>query len=249
MTQSLPAVDLKDVRLSYRLSRTRAGSIKEFAIHLLKRQVTFENLWALDGITLQVYPGEVVAIVGANGAGKSTLMKVMARVLPPTSGRVIVRGVTAPMIELGAGFNSELTGVENIVLYGSLLGRDPKQMRARVPAIAEWAQLTEYLDVPVRSYSSGMLARLAFSIAVDVEPDVLIVDEVLSVGDEVFRTRSGARMDQLIANGSAVILVTHDLEEVQKRATRALWLDNGKVKAQGDPQQVCYTYVDAVAAR
>lgn len=248
-TPRVPAVDLRDVHLSYRLSRTRAGSIKEFAIHLLKRQVSFENLWALDGVTLQVYPGEVVAIVGSNGAGKSTLMKVIARVLPPTSGRVLVRGVTAPMIELGAGFNSELTGAENIVLYGSLLGRDPKQMRARATAIAEWAQLSDYLDVPVRSYSSGMLARLAFSIAVDVEPDVLVVDEVLSVGDEVFRARSGARMDELISNGSAVVLVTHDLEEVQKRATRAIWLDKGQVKAEGDPQRVVYAYVDAVTSR
>lgn len=239
---SPPAVRVEDVRLGYRLSRNSGSSLKEFAISLFKRQVSYETLWALDGLTLQVDPGEVLAVIGRNGAGKSTLMKVIARVLPPTQGRVRVRGHIAPMIELGAGFNPDLTGLENIVLYGTLLGRDPSQMRRRAGAIAEWAELSDYLDVPVRSYSSGMLARLAFSVAVDTQPDVLIVDEVLSVGDEAFQRRSLARIEEMIAAGTAVVLVTHNMQQVLDRATRVLWLESGRVRAQGAPAEVVAAY-------
>lgn len=237
-----PAVEVRGLGLAYRRGRTSSGSLKEFAIQLFKRQVQYEDFWALESVDLVVHPGEVVAIVGHNGAGKSTLMKVIARVLPPTRGQVIVRGHTAPLIELGAGFNPELTGLENIVLYGTLLGRDPREMRRRASAIAEWAELTRELDVPVRVYSSGMVARLAFSIAVDTDPDVLLVDEVLSVGDEAFQRKSAARLDELIDRGTAVVLITHNMEQVVQRATRALWLDHGQVRAQGRPVDVVAQY-------
>ena len=236
------AVLLDDVRLGYRLSRNSSTSLKEFAISLFKRQVAYETLWALDGVSLRVDPGEVLAVIGRNGAGKSTLMKLMARVLPPTEGRVRVRGHIAPMIELGAGFNPDLTGFENAVLYGTLLGRDPALMRRRAPAIADWASLQEYLDVPVRAYSSGMLARLAFSVAIDTEPDVLIVDEVLSVGDEEFQRRSLERIEQMIHGGTAVVLVTHGMEQVRTRATRAIWLDKGRIVGSGAPSDVVDAY-------
>jgi ABC-type polysaccharide/polyol phosphate transport system ATPase subunit len=239
---SEPAVLIEDVRLGYRLSRNSGSSLKEFAISLFKRQVSYETLWALNGVNLQVHPGEVVAVIGANGAGKSTLMKLIARVLPPNSGRIRVRGRIAPMIELGAGFNPDLTGIENIVLYGTLLGRHPRHMRHRAAAIAEWADLSDYLDVPVRSYSSGMLARLAFSVAVDTEPDVLIVDEVLSVGDEAFQRRSLARIEEMINRGTAVILVTHSMAQVLERATRAVWLERGRVRMEGQPAPVVTAY-------
>ena len=155
--------------------------------------MAYEEFFALNGVSFDIARGETVSVIGRNGAGKSTMLKVIARVLPPTTGRVIVRGHVAPMIELGAGFNPELTGAENIVLYGTLLGRTPKEMRARIEPIADWAGLTEHLDIPVRAYSSGMTARLAFATATDTTPDLLLIDEILSVGDEDFRDKSAAR--------------------------------------------------------
>ncbi|MEZ5175713.1 MAG: ABC transporter ATP-binding protein [Acidimicrobiia bacterium] len=237
-----PAISVTDVRLEYRLSRSNVGSIKEYAIKAVKRQHRYESLWALDGVSFEVAKGEVFAVVGPNGAGKSTLMKIMARVLPPTSGRVIVRGSVAPMIELGAGFNMDLTGFENTVMYGTLLGRQPEHMRERAPHIAAWADLSDYIDVPLRSYSSGMLARLAFAVATDIEPDVLVVDEVLSVGDASFQVRSLQRMRSLIERGASVVLVSHQLGTVTEMANRAMWLDHGSSKMIGDPHEVVAAY-------
>lgn len=235
-------MQLDDVSLAYRLARSNSGSLKEFAIQMFKRQVSYEKLWALNEVSLQVRPGEVLGVIGPNGAGKSTLMKLIARVLPPTEGRVRVRGRIAPMIELGAGFNPDLTGLENTLLYGTLLGRSADLMRERAPEIARWADLGDHMDIPVRSYSSGMLARLAFSVAVDIAPDVLLVDEVLSVGDENFQRKSSARMDELISGGASVVLVSHNLAQVTKRADRVLWLDHGRVQALGEPAEVVERY-------
>jgi ABC-type polysaccharide/polyol phosphate transport system ATPase subunit len=220
--------------------------MKEAAIQTLKRQVSFEQFWALKGVSLTVDDGEVLGIVGPNGAGKSTLMKMLARVLPPTEGRVIVRGTVAPMIELGAGFNMELTAYENIVMYGTLLGRRPEVMRERAADIAHWADLDNFLDVPLRSYSSGMLARLGFSVATDIEPDVLIVDEVLSVGDAAFQNRSYDRMKRMIGEGASVVLVSHNLETVREIADRAIWLDHGLIEFEGPPDEVVAAYQASV---
>jgi ABC-2 type transport system ATP-binding protein len=246
---SAPAVDLRSVSLAYRLSRSGSSSLKEHVLGAFKRQVVYEKKLALSDVSLQVHPGEVLAVVGSNGAGKSTMMKLMARVLPPTSGRVLVRGQVAPMIELGAGFNPDLTGLENAVLYGTLLGRTPRSMLNRAPDIAAWAELTEAMNVPLRAYSSGMVARLAFSVAVDARPDVLLIDEVLSVGDEAFQAKSEGRLDGLIAGGSAVVLVTHNLTQVIKKATRAMWLDYGRVQMEGDPREVVEAYRQASMQR
>jgi ABC-2 type transport system ATP-binding protein len=243
-----PLIEVTGASLDYRLARSSAGSLKEFAIHLFKRQVQYERLRALDKVSLTVAAGEVVAIIGANGAGKSTLMKLMARVLPPTEGRVVVRGRLAPMIELGAGFNTELTGAENTLLYGTILGRTPAEMKSRTAAIAAWAGLEDYMDVPLRSYSSGMLARLAFAIAVDVQPDILLVDEVLSVGDESFQRHSGARIQELINSGTAVVLVSHNLATVRKEAHRVIWLDGGKIRMAGGPSDVVDAYLSSTGA-
>ncbi len=241
-----PAISATDIRLEYRLSRSNIGSIKEYAIKMVKRQMKYESLWALDGVSFQVAKGEVFGIVGPNGAGKSTLMKIMARVLPPTDGRVIVRGTVAPMIELGAGFNNDLTGYENIVMYGTLLGRTPQRMRDRASEIVEWADLAEFIDVPLRSYSSGMLARLAFAVATDIEPDILVVDEVLSVGDAAFQIRSKERMQGLIENGASVVIVSHNLGTVVELADRAMWLDSGKIMMMGAPLEVIDAYQQTV---
>lgn len=241
-----PAIAVSDVRLEYRLSRSNVGSLKEYLIKALKRQMKYESLWALDGVSFEVAKGEVFGIIGPNGAGKSTLMKIMARVLPPSEGRVIVRGSVAPMIELGAGFNNELTGYENIVMYGTLLGRTPQRMRDRAADIAEWAELSDFIDVPLRSYSSGMLARLAFSVATDIEPDILIVDEVLSVGDASFQIRSQERMADLIERGASVVIVSHNLLTIADLADRAMWLDHGRSVMTGDPQDVIDAYQQTI---
>ena len=231
-------VDVTDVSLAYFLDRARAGTVKEAFIRFAKGHREREKLWALDGVSLTVQRGEVFAVIGANGAGKSTLMKVIARVLPPTQGRVVVRGTVAPIIALGAGFNPELTARENVVLYGSLLGRDPDYMRQRVTGIMAWAELTEFSDVPTRAFSSGMLARLAFSVATDVEPDVLVVDEVFAVGDQSFKRKSQGRMEELIEAGTCVVLVTHAMQLVRRLGDRAMWLHQGRGKAGGDPNEV-----------
>jgi len=241
------AIEIQDVSLTYRMPRNRAPSLKEFAVRMFKAQIEYDELMALSGISFTADRGELLAVIGPNGAGKSSLMKLLARVLPPTDGRVIVRGAVAPMINLGAGFNTELTGYENVVLNGTLLGRSSSLMRERAEAIASWAELTEFMDVPLRSYSSGMLARLGFAIAVDTDPDVLIVDEVLAVGDESFQRKSFGRIKELIDSGVAVVLVSHGMDTVLELADRVMWLEHGLVKMLGDPADVVGAYRASVS--
>jgi ABC-2 type transport system ATP-binding protein len=239
---SEPSILAEDVSLAYRLAKDMAGSMKEFAINLLKRQVHYQSLWALDGVSFEVPKGEVFAIIGPNGAGKSTMLKVLAGVLPPTSGRVIVRGMVSPLIELSGGMNHEMTGRENIVQFGTLLGREPELMRQRVDAIAEWAEISDFLDNPVRNYSTGMTSRLAFAIATDVQPDILLVDEVLSVGDEKFRRKSTKRIEQLMEAGATVVLVSHNLGTVRRMSDRVMWLERGRIKMIGPADEVVDAY-------
>jgi ABC-type polysaccharide/polyol phosphate transport system ATPase subunit len=239
-------ITVDSVSLAYRIARDRAGSMKEFAINLLKRQVVYESLWALEGVSFQIEKGEVFGVIGPNGAGKSTLMKVLAGVLPPSSGRVLVRGIVSPMIEVSGGMNPEMTGRENIVLFGTLLGRDPDEMRKRIGPIAEWAELTEFLDAPIRNYSTGMTTRLAFAIATDVKPEILLVDEVLAVGDENFRRKSTERIDDLMMGGTTLVLVSHSLATVRKMADRVMWLDHGHCKMIGDSDLVVSAYEASV---
>jgi ABC-2 type transport system ATP-binding protein len=243
---SLPAIEVQNASLAFRLARNRVNTVKEFAIQALRRQVRYEQFWALHDVSFEVTPGEIFAVIGPNGAGKSTLMKMIARVLPPTTGRVVVRGSLAPMIELGAGFNQELTAFENIVLYGALLGRKPELMRERAPLIAEWAGLADFLDVPIRSFSSGMLARLGFSVATDIQPDILVVDEVLAVGDEAFQAKSKTRFRSMIESGTTVMLVSHDLEAVLELASRVMWLERGRARVIAEPKVVVDAYRESV---
>lgn len=243
-----PHISVSDVSLAYRMSRNRAGTFKEYAISLMRRQVEYEEFWALNDVSFDVHEGEVFAVVGPNGAGKSTLMKAVAGILPPTKGRVVVRGTVSPLIEVGGGLNDELTGRENIVVYGTMLGRDPDEMRERVDQVAGWAGLRQFLTVPVRSYSTGMRARLAFSIATDLRPDVLLVDEILSVGDEDFRLKSFKRIRGMIDAGTTVLLVSHQLKQVEDLATRAMWLDHGNVKLFGNAAEVVDAYTEHVKA-
>lgn len=237
-----PLIEAHGVSVAYMMAHDRAGTFKEFTFQLLRRQIRTERFFAVKDVSFEVRRGETLALIGPNGAGKTTLMKVIARVLPPTEGRVIVRGLVAPMIALGAGFNHELNAIENIVLFGTLMGRDPEEMRERAQAIGEWAELTQFMDVPIRSYSSGMLARLGFAVAADVDPDVMVVDEVLSVGDESFQRKSFDRMQELMSGGTAVLLVSHVLPKVEEMADRVMWLDKGSVRMTGDPVEVIAAY-------
>lgn len=244
-----PPILVEQATLEYRIPRHQASSLKETAVRIARRGIANDLLRAVSDVTFEVHRGEVFGVIGANGAGKSTLMKLMARVLPPTSGRVRVRGRVSPMIELGAGFNPEQTARENVALYGTLLGRDSRHMRQRCEAIAEWAELSDYLDVPVRALSSGMVARLAFSVAVDVDPDILLIDEILSVGDEAFQQKSSERIDELIYGGAAVVLVSHQSQQILKKASRVLWLEKGAARAIGDPETVVRQYQGHVVGR
>jgi ABC-type polysaccharide/polyol phosphate transport system ATPase subunit len=244
--RNLPAVEVTKLTQVYRLPTHEASSLKELAVRVVRRRPRASVLVALQDVSFTVDRGEVFAVVGPNGAGKSTLMKLLARVLPPTSGRVVVRGHVSPLIELGAGFNMEQTARENIILYGTLLGRPVKQMRSRCWPIVEWAGLEEYLDVPIRAFSSGMVARLAFAVATDVKPEILLIDEVLAVGDSAFQRKSSERIDELIEGGTSVVLVTHSMDAVRERASRAMLLERGKVCLVGDAREVVDVYEQAV---
>jgi ABC-type polysaccharide/polyol phosphate transport system ATPase subunit len=201
-----------------------------------------ENYQALKDVSFTVDSGEVIAIIGKNGAGKSTLLKILARVLPPTSGTAKISGSIAPMIELGAGFHPEMSGEENVLLYSTLMGRDVNKTKTRTQSIGEWAGVTDHMDFPLRTFSSGMVARLAFATATDESTDVLLIDEVLSVGDADFQKKSSARMTELIEKGAAVVLVSHDMTAVRKLAQKAIWLENGVVKMSGPTEQVVSAY-------
>jgi ABC-2 type transport system ATP-binding protein len=240
-----PVIEAVGVSVAYRLAHNPTKSVQEFAIRLLKRQIHYEDLWALRNVSFELQPASVLGVIGANGAGKSTLMKVVARVLPPTAGRIIVRGHVAPLIELGAGFHPDMTGYENLLLYGTILGHDPPELRRDADEIAEWAELREFMDVPVRSYSSGMVTRLGFAIATWADPDILVIDEVLAVGDERFQERSRQRIDELLRKGAAVLLVSHAMETVRELAQTVLWLDHGNAIMLGDPDEVVDAYLAA----
>ena len=201
------AIEMSDVTVRFHIPRERVRTFKEFAINWVRGRLVYEELLALSHVNATIRRGEAVGIIGRNGAGKSTLLKVIARVLRPTAGSVVVHGRVAPLLELGAGFDPELSGRENIFLNGAILGRSRREMVRRLPAIVEFAELEAFLDAPVRTYSSGMVARLGFAIATDVEPDVLLVDEVLAVGDLEFQRKCLDRMHQFRARGATLVLV------------------------------------------
>jgi len=235
-------IEVKNVDLNYVIRHGRATTLKEAAISAISGVNLDITVNALTDISFTVDRGEVLAIIGHNGAGKSSLLKLIARVLPPTSGVVKVRGSVAPMLQLGAAFNPELSGEENILLFGVLLGNRTKEMQSSVKEIAEWAGLTEQIKLPLRTYSTGMIARLGFAVATFRKSDVLIVDEILGVGDSQFQEKSKARMIDLIANGEATILVSHDLQTVESLASKVLWLNHGKQMMLGNTAEVLDAY-------
>jgi len=237
-----PVVRLEAVSVRYRLPRERIVSIKDYTIRRLKGQIAFDEFWALNDVSLEVRKGETLGIIGPNGAGKSTLLKLVAQVLRPTSGRVRVKGRVAPLLELGAGFDPELTGRENVFLNGTILGFRKTDVAQRFDRIVDFAGIRNFIDLPLRTYSTGMVARLGFAIATDVQPDVLIVDEILSVGDEDFQRKSRARLTELRRRGDAILLVSHGLDSVKALCHRVAWLDHGRLKAVGPPEDVVEQY-------
>ena len=230
------------INFSYRVLTNHQSSLKTLFKDFVNRKVRVENYQALKDLSFSITKGETVAIIGKNGAGKSTLLKLLAQVVPPTSGELKVIGSVAPMIELGAGFNPELTGRENIIFYSALLGRDINEVKARVEEIADWAGVTDHMGHQLRTFSSGMIARLAFSTATDQVPDLLLIDEVLSVGDGEFALKSKKRMQEIITSGTTVILVSHDLVTVAQLANRVIWLEKGVIKMVGNPSEVIAAY-------
>lgn len=237
-----PPVRLEGVSLCYRLAKQRLPSIKEYAIHWMKGALSYEKLWALREVSMTARRGEVVGIVGRNGAGKSTLLKVISQVLKPTTGKVEVQGRIAPILELGTGFDHELTGWENIYLNALLLGRSRKEIDAKIESIVDFSGLGDFVRAPIRNYSTGMLARLGFSIATAWLPDILILDEVLAVGDASFTHKCTERMQEFHDAGTTVLMVSHNPAAIRESCTRCIWLDAGQVRFEGSPEEVLDHY-------
>jgi ABC-2 type transport system ATP-binding protein/lipopolysaccharide transport system ATP-binding protein len=240
--QPSPAILLEDITVRYRAPEERFHTFKEYAIRRLQRQVRYRDFLALDSLSLQIDHGEVYGIIGRNGAGKSTLLKVISRVLIPSSGRVWIEGAVAPLLELGAGFHPELTGRENIMLNATLLGHSLRDAESRLEDILDFAELGGFIDAPLRTYSSGMVARLGFAVASAWQPEILLVDEVLAVGDEAFKRKCQARIEAFRLAGTTTVLVTHDMTTVASTCGRAMWLEKGRVAAIGAAAEVIDQY-------
>ncbi|HNB51600.1 MAG TPA: ABC transporter ATP-binding protein [Anaerolineales bacterium] len=238
-----PVIQLENIAVQYRSPSEKIPSFKEFAIRWIQGKIRYEHFWALKGVSVDIREGEVFGIIGPNGAGKSTLLKVVARVLRPTRGRVRVRGLVAPLLELGAGFDYELTGRENIYLNGAVLGLSKKELDSRFDHILEFSGLREFVDAPLRTYSSGMVARLGFSVATERRPEVLIVDEILGVGDTDFQNKSLERIRQFQRQGTTILLVSHSLDSVTQMCSRAIWLDHGEKIAEGPAPEMVGRYL------
>src|SRR5512136_1841437 len=242
-----PIIELKDVSVRYRVPQERIGTFKEYAIRLLEGKVKNRTFNALNQVSMSVNRGEVFGLIGHNGAGKSTLLKLVARVIRPTGGRVVVRGRVAPLLEVGAGFHPELTGRENVFLNGAMLGFSRQEMQEKFPRIVEFAELGDFIDAPLRTYSSGMSARLGFAVATDTQPDVLIVDEILSVGDEAFQHKSFERIQSIRAQGATILLVSHSMSVIEGMCQRAAWLHRGQIVSLDDAKPVVERYLGLVS--
>ena len=237
-------IKLEDVVVRYHVPREHVSTFKEYMIRVLQRgRIHHDEFSALKGIDLEIEKGEFFGIIGANGAGKSTLLKLVAKVMKPTCGRVWVKGRVAPLLAMGAGFHPDLTGRENVYLNGTLLGYKQEELEERFDRIVAFAGLTDFIDAPIRTYSSGMTMRLAFSVATDVQPDILLVDEVLSVGDASFQEKSMSRIRKYQQEGTTAVMVSHSMKSIRENCSRTAWLNQGKVKFLGDTDQAVDHYL------
>lgn len=235
-------VCLDNVSVRYRLPEERIGTLKEYTIRLLQKRVRYNSFWALQRVNITVNKGEIFGIIGRNGAGKSTLLKVISRVLVPIEGRVWIQGRVSPLLELGAGFHPELTGRENVFLNGTLLGHTRREIEEHLEEITGFAELGAFIDAPLRTYSSGMVARLGFAVATTWRPEILILDEVLSVGDEAFQLKCQRRMEDFRTDHVTTLLVTHSMNTVEALCNRAAWIDHGIIKTVGTTDEVIKAY-------
>ena len=241
----MPIVSVKNISLKFKMEQNRANSLKEFCVRWLKRDLKSEDFWALTDVSFDVENGDVIGIIGHNGAGKSTLLKVISGIMKPTKGTIEAHGNIVPMLELGSGFDMELSGRENIYLNGAILGYSEEFLNEKYDEIVTFSELGNFIEAPLRTYSSGMLARLAFSVACIVEPEILIVDEILSVGDADFQEKSRARMMELMTGGTTVFFVSHSLEQIREMCNKVVWLEHGKIQAVGKTEDICNMYEGA----
>lgn len=237
------AVIVENVSMRFNLASEQVDNFKEYLIRKLKFQsVSFDEFWALKNISFTINKGESVALIGSNGSGKSTMLKIISGILTPTKGNVQVHGSIAPLIELGAGFDNDLTGKENIFLNGAILGHNKKTMLEKYDEIVEFSELKDFIDVPVKNYSSGMIARLGFSIATIVKPEILIVDEILAVGDQAFQNKCHKRMEEMMNGGTTVVLVSHSAADIKRICSKAVWIDKGHMRYVGNVDEALSNY-------
>ena len=236
-------IEVSDVTMQFRLNNDKILSLKEFVTTALRGKLQYNKFTALEHISFELKRGQTLGLIGRNGAGKSTLLKIISGILKPTEGCVSCYGNVVPMLELGSGFDFDLTGRENVFLNGAILGYSEEFLKGKYDEIVEFSELGQFIEVPIRNYSSGMLARLAFSIATVVNPDILIVDEILSVGDVAFQEKSKKRMLHLMGGGTTVLFVSHSIEQIREMCDRAVWLDQGLIKMMGKAEDVCQAYI------
>lgn len=235
-------IKVEDVSIRFNLATEKVDTLKEYIIKLLKRQLMFQEFMALKGISFEVKAGEAWGFVGTNGSGKSTLLKTVCGILKPYKGSVYIDGTISPLIELGAGFDPEMTARENVFLNGCVLGYSEEFIREKFDEIIDFAEVRDFLDVPLKNFSSGMAARLGFAIATTVKPDVLICDEVLAVGDFKFQEKCEKRMNELLSGGTTLLFVSHSTDQVKRMCNKAIWIDHGEMKMIGDAAEVCDAY-------
>ena len=242
-------IKAEHISMNFRMNVNHTTSMKEWVIAKLKRQLKYQDFYALNDVSFSVERGEIIGIIGTNGSGKSTLLKVVSGIYKPTSGTVVTAGRVAPMLELGSGFDYELSGSENVFLNGAIMGYNEEFLKSRYNEIVEFAELGEFIYQPLKTYSSGMMMRLAFSVATLVDPEILIVDEILAVGDERFQKKSYERMMNLMGGGTTVLMVSHNLDQIRSMCSRVIWLDKGRCKMDGSTREVCDAYHQYLTSR
>ena len=244
MEEKRVMVDVDHVTIRFNLANQKVDNLKEYFIKLIKRELMFQEFLAVKDMSFQIRAGEAWGLIGANGSGKSTMLKAISGILKPYKGTITVNGSVAPLIELGAGFDPELTARENIFLNGCVLGHSEKFMKDHFDEIVDFAELHDFLDSPIKNFSSGMKARLGFSVATMVKPDILIVDEILSVGDYKFKQKCMKRMKELLSGGTTLLYVSHNIDEVKRLCDHVVWLDHGDTRMMGDVEEVCEAYME-----